>query len=160
MKQFIGLYLFFLLLFYIVFYAHTSIVSIALNEAQTNLTLFLLNIFLSPGQLQGQDIIISPVYKIIINQACNGMIPIIFLFASIAAYPAPLLSKLFWMLLGYVIFLMVNVIRILFVVAMTEQGEGQVEFYWSHDIVGNALLMITGLALFVTFIKTSPRKLK
>ncbi|CAA6828014.1 MAG: Unknown protein [uncultured Sulfurovum sp.] len=159
MKQFVGLYLFFLLVFYIVFYAHTSIVSIGLNEAQTNLTLFFLDIFLSPGQLQGQDIIISPVYKIIINQACNGMIPILFLFASIAAYPAPMLAKLFWMFVGYIIFVIVNVVRILFVVAMTEQGEGQVEFYWSHDIVGNTLLMITGLALFVAFIKTSSKRL-
>lgn len=160
MKQFVGLYLFFLFVFYIVLYAHTNVISIALNEAQTNLTLFFLDIFLSPGQLQGQDIIISPVYKIIIGQACNGMIPILFLFASIAAYPAPMLVKLFWMFFGYIVFSVVNVVRILFVVAMTEQGQGRVEFYWSHDLVGNTLLMITGLALFVAFIKTSSVRLK
>lgn len=160
MKQFVGLYLFFLFVFYIVLYAHTNVISIALNEAQTNLTLFFLDIFLSPGQLQGQDIIISPVYKIIIGQACNGMIPILFLFASIAAYPAPMLVKLFWMFFGYIVFSVVNVVRILFVVAMTEQGQGRVEFYWSHDLVGNTLLMITGLVLFVAFIKTSSIRLK
>jgi len=140
------------------FYVPTSGLSIFLNEAQTKLTLFFLNIFLEPEQLKGIDIWINPQYKIIINQACNGMIPILFLFASILAYPAPLADKIIWMVIGYILFSIINVVRILLVVYATETGEGHKEFFWSHDLVGNTILMMTGLIIFITFITTSRRK--
>jgi len=85
------------------------------------------------------------------------MIPILFLFASILAYPSALWHKIFWMGIGYMVFSLVNVLRILLVVYFVEQKEGQANFYWSHDLVGNALLMGTGLGLFIAFIKTSRR---
>ena len=33
--------------------------------------------------------------------------------------------------------------------------EGEANFYWSHDLIGNAMLMGVGLGLFVLFIKTA-----
>jgi len=75
MKKFIAYYFLFLALLFTFFYADTSLLSTMLNESQTKLTLYLLNIFLEPGQLKGIDIWINPHYKIIINQACNGMDP-------------------------------------------------------------------------------------
>jgi exosortase/archaeosortase family protein len=139
------------------FYADTSIVSTAINTGQTKLTLYFLNLFLEPGQLKGIDIWINPHYKIIINQACNGMIPILFLWASILAYPSTLWHKAIWMGIGYVTFSLVNVFRILLVVHFVEQEGGRGNFYWSHDLIGNTILMIIGLGLFVTFIKTSTK---
>jgi len=140
-----------------VFYAPTSMVSTSLNQVQTELTLVALEFFLNPDQLQGIDIWINPQYKIIITKACNGIIPILFLLASILAYPSTLVHKLIWSILGYIVFFIVNIIRILWVVFVTQNGKGQGEFYWSHDLVGNALLMLTGLILFILFIKTSSR---
>jgi exosortase/archaeosortase family protein len=64
-----------------------------------------------------------------------------------------------WMVFGYVLFSFVNVLRILLVVFVTEAGKGQQDFYWSHDLVGNILLLITGLGLFVSFIKTSSKSI-
>ena len=155
MKRFIALYTLFLAILFTFFYADTSVVSTFLNDGQTKLTLYFLELFLKPEQLQGADIWITPYYKIIINKACNGVIPMLFLFASLLAYPSNILNKLFWMLLGYVLFSVVNVFRILLVVYFTQTGEGHKDFYWSHDIVGNILLMLTGLGLFIAFIKTS-----
>ena len=160
MKQFIALYFLFLAILFTVFYAPTTAVSTLINDGQSNLTLYLLDIFLKPEQLKGIDIWINPHYKIIINKSCNGMIPILFLFASVLAYPSSIGHKVFWMVLGYVLFSVVNVARILLVVYFTETGEGQKEFYWSHDLVGNTLLMLTGLGLFVGFIKTSSKTIK
>jgi len=160
MKQFVALYFLFLVLLFTLFYAPTSIISNILNEGQIKLTLFFLDIFLKPEQLKGIDIWINPHYKIIISKACNGVIPILFLFASILAYPSAKGHKILWMLIGYIVFSAVNVIRILLVVYVTQNGEGKGDFYWSHDIVGNSLLMITGLILFVAYIKSSPRKIK
>jgi len=157
MKRFIVLYFLFLAIFFTFFYADTSVVSTFLNDGQTKLTLFFLDMFLEPNQLKGIDIWINPHYKIIINQACNGMIPILFLFASILAYPAGVLDKLLWMFIGYVLFSLVNVIRILQVVYFVEAEGGRGNFYWSHDLLGNSLLMGLGLGLFILFIKTSKR---
>ncbi len=118
-----------------------------------------LEMFLKPEQLKGIDIWINPHYKIIINKACNGVIPILFLFASVLAYPSRVTHKIVWMVLGYVLFSVVNVARILLVVHFTQTGKGQEDFYWSHDLVGNALLMLTGLGLFIAFIKTSSKEI-
>lgn len=155
MKRFILLYLLFLLILFTFFYADTSMVSTFLNEGQTALTLFFLDMFLSPGQLVGADIWISPHYKIIINQACNGMIPVLFLSASMLAYPSGALHKFLWILAGYVLFSLVNVMRILLVVHFVEGEGGRGNFYWSHDLLGNGLLMLLGVGLFIIFIKTT-----
>ena len=155
MKTFVTLYFFYLALLFTLFYTDISVIAAPMNEGQTKLTLFFLTLFLEPGQLQGIDIWINPNYKIIINQACNGMIPILFFFASILAFPSKLWHKILWMCIGYVAFSLVNVFRILLVVYFVEQKEGQANFYWSHDLVGNALLMGVGLGLFVLFIKTA-----
>jgi exosortase/archaeosortase family protein len=144
-----------LVLLFTLFYANTSIVSLFLNEMQTKYTLLFLEIFLEKGQLQGIDIWINSHYKIIITQSCNGMIPTLFLYASILAYPSSVRHKLLWMLIGYILFFIVNAIRLLFVVYVTQTGGGQAAFYWSHDLVGNAMLMFTGLGLFIAFIKTA-----
>jgi len=160
MKRFIAFYFLFLGGLFVLFYAPTSQISHMINELQTTLTLKALDLFLKPEQLQGIDIWINPYYKIIITKACNGMIPILFLYASILAYPASLTHKALWMFLGYIIFFVMNIVRILWVVFVTQNGEGHGDFYWSHDIVGNTLLMITGLGLFITFIKTASKKIK
>jgi len=155
MKRFIVLYFLFLAVLFFLFYAHTNPLSTYVNESQTALTLVMLDLFLEPTQLQGIDIWINPHYKIIINHTCNGLIPILFLFASILAYPSGLWHKACWMIVGYGIFSMVNVLRILLVVYFVEQKGGRDNFYWSHDLLGNTILMITGLTLFILFIKTS-----
>ena len=155
MKKFIVLYFLFLALLFTSLYANTSGFSNMINEGQTQLTLYFLNLFLEPNQLKGIDIWINPHYKIIINQACNGMIPILFLWASILAYPSTIWHKTVWIVLGYFIFSLVNVFRILLVVYFAEQKAGQANFYWSHDLLGNSMLMIVGLGLFIGFIKTT-----
>jgi len=157
MKRFVALYFLFLVLLFVLFYAPTSAISTFLNDGQTELTILFLGFFLEPEQLKGIDIWINPHYKVFISKACNGMIPILFLFASILAYPSSYAHKILWMLIGYVVFSLVNVGRILLVVYATKEGKGQEEFYWSHDLVGNGILMMTGLVLFAAFIKTASR---
>ncbi|DAB39901.1 MAG TPA: hypothetical protein CFH81_06685 [Sulfurovum sp. UBA12169] len=153
MNRFVALYFFFLALLFVFLYAPTTEISVMLNETQTQLTLFLLKWFLQPQQLQGIDIWINPQYKIVITQACNGMIPILFLFASILAYPSTILHKIIWMLIGYLSFTVINVLRLLMVVYFVQREGGRDNFYWAHDLLGNFLLMILGLLLFFAFIK-------
>ncbi len=153
MKHFTLKYFLFLGLLFGLLYAPLLPLAGYLNTLQTELILYGLSHFLEAGQLEGIDIWITPHYKIIITQACNGMIPLLFLYASYLAYPAPWYYKLRWMGIGYVSFLVVNIGRIVLVVRAVEREGGQGNFYWSHDLVGNLLLMGVGLLLFVRFIQ-------
>jgi exosortase/archaeosortase family protein len=156
MKQFIFRYFFWLLLLFTLLYWPQNPVALWLNELQRQLTLAGLAPFLNPGQLQGIDIIINPHYKIIITQACNGVIPVLFLWAGILAFPAPLWYRFLWLLIGYVGFSIVNVVRLLMVVHFVEKG-GQPSFYWAHDILGNGLLILFGQLLFMLYLRGSRR---
>jgi len=158
MKGLIVLY-FFLAILFTFFYAYINPVSTFVNKSQAALTLSIVGLFLYPAQLQGIDIWINPHYKIIINHTCNGLIPILFLFASILAYPSASWHKVYWMIAGYVVFSLVNVWRILLVVYFVEQKGDQGNFYWSHDLLGNTILMATGLTLFTLFIKQEKIKI-
>ena len=156
--QFIVRYLLYLLLLFILFYRDTSWLSSFANENQTSFTLSMLHLFLDPEQLQGNHIWINPHYYLIVNKACNGMIPILFLYASILAYPASLLHKSLWMIIGYLVLFITNTVRILLVVYLVKE-EGKEYFYWAHDIFGNLLLLFVGLMLFMVYIHIS-RKLQ
>lgn len=155
MQRFIMYYFLFLGLLFGVFYTPIFELSFHVNNLQTEWILKALSLFLAPEQLKGHDIWINPQYKIVITRACNGVIPILFLYASILAYPSSIRHKLLWLIIGYVAFFSVNIVRILWVVFVTQEGEGYKDFYWSHDIVGNSMLMLTGLGLFIVFIKTA-----
>lgn len=159
MKRFVVLYFLFLALLFVLFYAHTSSLAMLLNEEQTKSTLFFLEKFLDKGQLKGIDIWINPHYKIVITQACNGMIPILFFWASVLAYPASFFYKATWVVVGYIAFTMINILRLLFVVYVTQHGRGHEDFYWSHDLLGNFFLMAVGLGIFVLFLKGARKSL-
>ena len=153
MKQFIIRYFLFIGIMFGLFYFPTTILSAWVNDAQTSLTLSLLGLFLEPGQLQGSDILIHDNYKIIITRACNGMVPVLYLIASVLAFPSTWRRKIIWVTIGYFLFVGVNFLRLLFVIYITKTGEGHADFYWSHDIVGNMMLMGTGLGMFILFVK-------
>ena len=157
-KRFALLYPVMLLLLFALLYADTSFLSKGPNAWQGELTLALLGLGLEPGQLQGNEIIINPSYRLIITQACNGMIPILFYWASVIAYPSGLLYKLLWLAIGYSVISLVNVMRILLVTYMLTKG-GRENFELAHDVIGNAILMAIGLLLFVLFIRARQVKL-
>ncbi len=92
-------------------------------------------------------------FRIRITYACNGLIPYYLFLASIFAYPSNWSIKVVWTFLGYLTIYVVNLIRLLFVTEMT-RGGGE-NFWWSHDIVGNIMLMVVGLGLFFMFIRVS-----
>lgn len=158
MKRFIALYFLYLGFLFIFLYLPTSPLSLGLNSLQTEFTLHILDYFLAENQRKGIDIWIDDSYKIVITHTCNGLIPLLFFYASVFAYPSKVTLKVFWIFLGYILFSFINILRILWVVFATMQGKGQEDFYWSHDIVGNILLMALGLGLFVLFIRQSRTK--
>jgi len=153
MKKFIISYLLLLPIIFGIFYWDISPIAEWVNHYQRESLLYMLDIGLKDGQLQGIDIIISPYYKVIITKSCNGMIPYLVLLSSILAYPATWSHRTKWLVIGYFVLSIVNLLRLFIVVYFVTKTPSN--FPLSHDILGNFLLMLSGLTLFYLFLRGS-----
>lgn len=124
-----------------------------LNEYQTNLTMFFLSFFIDNNIIEGTTVIINSAYKVLITDECNGLLPLISIFSAILAYSAPIMHKIKWLIYIYVVYFIINVLRILIVIYVAFEY-GYKSFFWTHDIFGNGLLISFGLLSFYFFIKT------
>ncbi len=130
----------------------TSAISIILNEQQRQLILFLLDFGLPANQLQGDEIVISANYHLVITKACNGIIPIILYVSMVWAYPnRKIIDRVIWSIWGYIVLTIVDVARILIVVAIVEEERGK--FVFTHDIGGNFIFMVSILSLLAMYIR-------
>lgn len=152
MKKFILSYWLGMLLLFALFYWDYSPISNILNQLQTNLTAWLTSLSLPEGMMEAHKIFVTEQYHLVIEKACNGMIPYLFFLASIIAFPATLMHKVKWAIMGYLFISAINVFRIWFVTQFVLQSQNN--FSLAHDYLGNALLIVTGLLLFTSFIKT------
>lgn len=140
-------------LLFVLFYLDTNPISHWINEAQRSLLLDELRWALGEERIRSVDILAHPEFRIIITQACNGLIPYYLYLGGVLAYPyARWRCKFFWAIVGYGLISAVNFGRLLFVTAMTERAPEN--FHWSHDIVGNFILMSAGLFLYWLFLET------
>jgi exosortase/archaeosortase family protein len=154
MKKFMLIYFGTLSLLFILFYLPTNPLAEVLNGTQTDITLSLLRPFLDHDQLQGHEVWINPHYKIVINNACNGLIPLFLLWAAIVAFPSKTLKKILWITIGYFIFIGVNTLRIVAVIYMSEKYGGE-SFFLAHDLFGNAILLLTGAMILISYLRTA-----
>ena len=97
------------------------------------------------------DIIINPKYHIVITPECNGLIPYFIYLAGVLAYPKSWLLKLKWALLGYIVFFIANIIRLV-VVTLVVNRYGADSFYYIHDIGGNIFLIVVGSIMFLGYL--------
>ena len=156
MKKFLLSYWLGMALLFTLFYWDNSPLSFQINNLQTNLTAYLTSLSLPYGMMEAHRIFISEHYTLVIEKACNGMIPYLFFIASIAAFPSTLMHKIKWAVMGYILITSINVLRIWLVSQFVL--EGQENFSFAHDYLGNGLLILTGLILFTSFIKTRQKK--
>jgi len=150
MKKFILRYLI-IAISLITIYSDINFITTYINDYQTKITLYFLNLFLEDN-ISGIYIQINDFYRIVINAECNGFIPIIILISAILAYKTTIYHKLKWIVLSYVIYTFLNIFRIL-IIAEVAFEYGRPSFFWSHDIFGNILLLLTGLIIFNIYSK-------
>jgi len=155
MKKFLAYYWLSILLLFALFYWDTSILSLYLNQLQTDLTALWTSWIVPAELMQGHHIIISEDYRLVIEKACNGMIPYLFFLASIIAFPSSYWHKIVWALVGYILLMVVNVLRIGMVTEFVLDG-GRQNFSFAHDYIGNSITVATALFLFILFVKTRP----
>jgi len=153
-QRFVVMYLVWLGVLFGLFYWDLSPLSHVPNEWLRLRLLDVLKAGLAEGQVRGSDIWINSHYKLIIEKACNGMIPVLMYLASIFAYPSGWRRRILWGIAGSLILLGLNVARI-FVVTEYVMRTGREGFSLVHDFGGNLLFMIAGLGLFYLFIRGS-----
>ena len=156
MKKFIFTYWLGILLLFTLFYWEQSPFSLPINAFQTNLTALLTSFSLAEGMMEAHRIFITEHYALVIEKACNGMIPYLFFLASIIAFPSTLGHKIKWAIMGYIFISAMNIFRIWFVTQFVLQEQNN--FSLAHDYLGNGLLIFTGLILFTSFIKTRKKQ--
>ena len=152
MKKFILLYWLNIILLFSLFYWDISPIAEMLNQLQTDLTTYIVSLTLNDEITKGYEIVINSHYSLVIERACNGMVPYLFFLASIIAFPSTLLHKIKWVLVGYIIITTINIFRI-WLVAKLVLAEVD-NFSLAHDFIGNAILIFTALTLFILFVKT------
>ncbi len=156
MKKFLLSYWLGIALLFGVFYWDLSPLSSTINSLQTNLTAYLTSLSLVDNMMEEHRILINAHYSLVIEKACNGMIPYLFFLASIIAFPSTLMHKVKWAIMGYIFISLMNVFRIWFVTQLVLQERQN--FSLAHDYLGNGLLIVTGLLLFTWFVKSRKRE--
>ena len=152
MKKFLLTYWLGILLLFALFYWELSPLSGFINNLQTDLTAFFTSLTLEEGLMDEHRIHITKYYTLVIEKACNGMIPYLFFLASIIAFPSTIMHKAKWAIMGYLFISAMNIFRIWFVTQFVLEERGN--FSLAHDYLGNGLLILTGLLLFNAFIKS------
>ena len=152
MKRFLLSYWLGIALLFGIFYWDLSPISLYINNQQTDLTAYLTSLTLADGMMDKYRILINSHYALVIEKACNGMIPYLFFLASIIAFPSTVMHKVKWAIFGYLFILVMNVFRIWFVTQLVL--DKRQNFSLAHDYLGNGLLIVTGLLLFTWFVKS------
>ncbi|CAA6813543.1 MAG: Unknown protein [uncultured Sulfurovum sp.] len=152
LKKFILLYPLSILLLFLFFYWEASPLANIINEWQINLSSFLTSFTLDNSLMKENHIFISHRLTLVIDKACNGFIPYFFFLASIIAFPSSLVHKIKWAIYGYLILSLLNIFRIWFITQLVMHTESN--FSLAHDYLGNMFLVLSGLILFILFIRT------
>jgi len=151
-QKFVFYYFVWLGVLFGLFYWDVSPLSHGVNEFLRVQLIHIIDMGLEPGRVKGFDIWINPHYKLVIEKACNGMIPVLMYLASVFAYPSSWSRRIVWAVAGAAVMLTLNVIRIFMVTYFVIQG-GRQNFSLSHDIFGNAIFLVAGLGMFYLFIR-------
>ena len=156
MKKFIIIYWLNLALLFSILYWDISPIADIVNYLQTDFTTYLVSLTLDESLTKGYEIVINKHYSLVIEKSCNGIVPYLLFLASIIAFPSTLKHKIKYALIGYTFITVINIFRIWIV---TKLVLAEVEnFSLAHDVIGNTILILTALVLFIFFVKTKRRK--
>jgi len=152
MKKFLITYWLTIIILFTIFYWDISPIARIINHIQTDFISYTTSLLLDNGMMKNHEIIINKHYSLIIENACNGMVPYLFFLSSIIAFPSTIKHKIVWSILGYITINIINIFRIWVITQMVLKSKSN--FSLAHDWIGNILLISVSLALFILFVKT------
>lgn len=124
-----------------------------LNDLQTKFTLTLISYGIEfinlPIKMQESLMLFDNGAKITIDYTCNGLTAILLYWVAILSYPTYTKEKIIWLILGYIIIVIINLLRIyVFSYAVAINPD---YFHWSHDYVGRYGMGLLTLGFFFIF---------
>ena len=151
MKKFLFIYWSTTALLFALLYWELSPIANIINPLQTDLTTALVSVALPADIVDGYTIIINSHYRLVIEKACNGLIPYLFFLSSIIAFPSATAHKIRWALMGYIVLTTINSFRIWLVAQLVLEEVGN--FSLAHGFIGSSILIFTVVLLFILFLR-------
>lgn len=127
------------------------------NDLQTDFTLTLISYGVEfsnfPIKIQETLMLFDNGAKVIIDYSCNGLTAILLYTIAILSYPTYIKEKIIWLVVGYIIIVSINLLRIfVFSYAVTINPN---YFHFAHDYIGRYGMGLLILSLFFIFTQYS-----
>ncbi len=124
-----------------------------ISTLQTDLTTLLtaagIDLLQLPIQMQGIEMVLRDGLHLRILHECNAMAPLLLFAAAVWSYPTHFQTKAFWTLLGYLLLMLLNIGRIMFVLYVVDIDRENLT--WSHHYLGRYGMGVMTLVLFWVF---------
>ena len=137
------------------YYSHIGGISDMLNGWQTKLTLQGVAFLVDERAMVADMLVVSKGLFLQVSDACNGLLPWLIYASGVLAYRMALKEKLFWIVLGYVLLTIANIVRIVGVYQLSK-----VEASWfdmAHSVLGNLFMAcVAGGLLMLLFSRHRP----
>jgi len=146
-------YFLWLILLFVLFFIESFSPLYFVQNLQTDLTIYLTKLWIDgfdiPVKMVGNTIFLDHGFNIWILNDCNGLAAYLLFAVAIIAYPTSWRSRLIWLLEGYLYLLVINSIRIDFVIYLTMFDANYFECV--HDCIGRICMVATTMILFMLF---------
>ncbi len=146
-------YIVWVTLLYLLFFIDSFSPFYWVNTLQTELAIYLtstwIDLFEIPVEMIGNTVYLGNGFEIWIFDECNCLKSFLLFGSAIIAYPTLWKSRLFWLLEGYIILVILNAIRIDAVIYFTMLDANF--FHISHNLIGRYSTILLTLSLFFIF---------
>lgn len=146
-------FLIWLVLLFVLFFIESFSPLYVVHTWQTDLTIYLTQLWIHyfdiPVEMVGNTVYLDHGFEIWILHGCNGLAAFMLFAVAILAYPTAWVSRLVWVVEGYFYLLVVNSIRIDFVIYVTAFDADY--FHCAHDCLGMLAMAAMTLAIFILF---------
>jgi len=144
--KFIGLLLFFTIIFHIIYQSFILMKEQVLRETTALIVGFFLNIFGIHNSVDGVDIIFGSVAAFNIIYGCIGIYPIMVFAACVLAYPAKIKSKIIGIVPGVIILYAIEIVRLTFLGIINIHYHGLFDvthvYFWQATLIIFVLLLL------------------
>ena len=151
--KFVFRYLAWAAFLYVLFFFESFSPLFFVQAWQTELTIWLTRFWIDYFQIAvnmiGNTVYLKSGFKIWIEDGCNGLLAYLLYAVAILAFPAANKLRLVWLFEGYFYLVLVNSLRIDFVIYISMFDPNY--FFFVHDVIGRGFIFINLVVMFMLF---------
>lgn len=151
--KFVFRYLAWAAFLYVLFFFESFSPLFFVQAWQTQLTIWLTHLWIDYFEIAvkmiGNTVYLKDGFKIWVEDSCNGLLAYLLYAVAILAFPANNRLRFIWLLEGYLYLVLVNSIRIDFVIYISMFDSSY--FHFVHDCIGRGFIFINLVVMFMLF---------